>query len=193
MSVKLETEMEIDQIDSNRRYGVDLDQYFPAYFSWIANKLSRGASQNYLKIFGVGIEGWRCMVLLAAEKPISAQHVSRIIGMDKGTVSRCFKSMQIEGLIEIASDGTDARIRLATLTRKGRAMHDEILGLALERERAFLSVLDVNERRVLLQLLRRLHENLPLVEAATSRYVFEHFPNAGVSHDRTDDDQLDTQ
>ena len=33
--------------------GIDLDRYVPAYFVWIANKLTRGASQNYLNLFGV--------------------------------------------------------------------------------------------------------------------------------------------
>ena len=37
---------------------VDLDRYVPAYLTWIANKLSRGASQYYLNAFGVGIESF---------------------------------------------------------------------------------------------------------------------------------------
>ena len=35
---------------------VDLDRYVPAFLTWIANKLSRGASQHYLSVFDVGIE-----------------------------------------------------------------------------------------------------------------------------------------
>src|SRR5512132_2708832 len=42
---------------------IDLDHYAPAYLTWIANKLSRGASQHYLSLFDVGIETWRCLVL----------------------------------------------------------------------------------------------------------------------------------
>jgi hypothetical protein len=52
---------------------IDLDKYVPAYFIWIANKLTRGASQHYLNLFGVGSEVWRCMVLLAIHDTISAQ------------------------------------------------------------------------------------------------------------------------
>jgi hypothetical protein len=76
---------------------VDLEHYVPAYLTWIANKLSRGASQHYLENFDVGIETWRCLVLLAIEGSISAQQVSKVIGMDKGSVSRCFKGMQERG------------------------------------------------------------------------------------------------
>ena len=80
---------------------VDLERYVPAFLTWIANKLSRGASQHYLNAFDVGIETWRCLVLLAIEGSISAQKVSRIIGMDKASVSRCFKGMQAKGLITL--------------------------------------------------------------------------------------------
>jgi DNA-binding MarR family transcriptional regulator len=157
---------------------VNLDRYAPAYLTWIANKLSRGASQHYLNTFDVGIETWRCLVLLAIDGSISAQKVSRIVGMDKGSVSRCFKSMQEKGLIRTELDETDGRFRIAVLTPKGRELHDQIKGVAMERERAFLSVLNKKEVDVLLGLLRRLHENLPAVETATQDYLQVQFPQA---------------
>jgi DNA-binding MarR family transcriptional regulator len=169
---------------------VDLERYVPAFLTWIANKLSRGASQHYLSVFDVGIETWRCLVLLAIQGSISAQQVSRIVGMDKASVSRCFKSMQARGLITLGLDADDGRLRIATLTKKGRELHDQILGIALERERAFLSVLGPAEIETLIGLLRRLHENLPAVEAATARYVTQRFPAAATRRrHRTEDDE----
>lgn len=150
---------------------LDLDRYVPAFLTWIANKLSRGASQHYLRSFGVGIETWRCLVLLANEPTISASKVCRVIGMDKASVSRCFAGMEARKLIRVSPDPADGRARVATLTDKGRQLHNCIMGVALERERALLSVLDDAEREVLIGLLRRLHENLPAVEAATERYA----------------------
>ena len=163
---------------------LDLDRYVPAYFTWIAIKLSRGASQSYLTLFDVGIETWRCLVLLAIHTAISAQQVSRVIGMDKASVSRCFKQMRAKGLIAMSLDRDDGRLRIATLTRKGRALHDRILGVALERERAFLSVLAPDEIETLIGLLRRLHENLPAVEVATERYLLQHFPKVAARRGR---------
>lgn len=157
---------------------VDLEHYVPAFLTWIANKLSRGASQHYLSVADVGIETWRCLVLLAIEGSISAQQVSKVVGMDKGSVSRCFKSMQAKGLITLGLDAGDGRVRIATLTKQGRKLHDQILGIALERERALLSVLNAQERDTLIALLTRLHENLPEVDAATERYVAARFPKA---------------
>ena len=157
---------------------VDLERYVPAFFTWIANKLSGGASTAYLSAFNVGIETWRLLVLLAIEKSLTAQAISRTIGMDKASVSRAFKSMQTRGLITIGLDDADGRLRVATITPKGRALHDEILELAMERERAFLSVLNDKERETLIGLLRRLHDNLPAVEKATHDYLTRHFPKS---------------
>jgi len=155
---------------------VDLDRYVPAVLTWVSNKLSRGASQHYLQVFDVGIETWRCLVLLAIQGSISAQQASKVIGMDKASISRCFKSMQTRGLVTMGLDAGDGRLRIATLTKKGRQLHDGILGVALERERAFLAVLTAAERDTLIDLLKRLHENLPAVETATERYIAQRFP-----------------
>jgi len=157
---------------------VDLDRYVPAFLTWIANKLSRGASQHYLRVFDVGIETWRCLVLLAIHESISAQQVSKVIGMDKASVSRCFKGMQAKGYITLSLDADDGRVRIAKLTKSGRQVHDGILGIALERERAFVDVLSAAERETLIGLLKRLHENLPAVEAATEAYVAKRHPKA---------------
>lgn len=164
---------------SAARRVVDLERYAPALLNWIATKVSRGASQHYLNVFGVGIEIWRCLLLLAIEESISAQQVSRIIGMDKSSVSRCFKSMQAKGLITMGLDSADGRVRIATITAQGRALHDRMIGIALERDRALLAALNDDERDTLFALLWRVHENLPVVERMTERYIAEHFPEAG--------------
>lgn len=160
------------------RQVLDLDRYTVAYLVWTANKLSRGASHNYLKVFGVGVETWRCLVLLAIHDSIAAQQVSQVMGMDKASVSRCFKIMQAKGLIMMGLHASDGRMRIATLTSKGRAMHDQILDMALERERALLSVLNESDRGTLLRLLKRVHENLPAVEATTADYIAKRYPRA---------------
>jgi DNA-binding MarR family transcriptional regulator len=164
---------------------IDLERYAPAYLTFVANKLGRGASRNYLRVFDIGVETWRCLVLLAIHTSITAQRLSQILGMDKAAVSRCFKGMQARKLITMGLDPEDGRVRVATLTPAGRALHDEIREMALERERALLSVLSASERDTLLGLLKRLHENLPAVEEATARYVARRYPHASRRPPRT--------
>jgi DNA-binding MarR family transcriptional regulator len=157
---------------------INLERYAPAYLTSVANTLGRGASRNYLRVFDVGVETWRCLVLLAIHTSITAQKVSQVLGMDKASVSRCFKSMQGKRLIAMGLDAADRRVKIATLTPEGRALHDQIRDMALERERVLLSILSDTERDTLFQLLRRLHDNLPAVETATAQYVARHYPHA---------------
>lgn len=170
---------------ARRKKVVDLPNYAPAYFTWIANKLSGGASQAYLAAFDVGIETWRLLVLLAIEDSLSAKQACKVIGMDKASVSRTFKLMQERGLVTMGLDAQDGRLRVATITGAGRELHDQILGVALDRDRALMSVLSPEERETLLALLRRLHDNLAAVEASTAKYLAMHYPHAARKRKKT--------
>jgi DNA-binding MarR family transcriptional regulator len=52
---------------------------------------------------------------------------------------------------------------MISLTTKGRATHDQVIVAALDRERRLLSCLSRNEQEMLIDLLRRLHNNLGAV------------------------------
>jgi DNA-binding MarR family transcriptional regulator len=93
--------------------------------------------------------------------------------MDKASVSRCFKQMSTKKLITLELEPSDGRIRLARLTVHGRDIHDQILGIALAREKELLAVLSASEQETLIDLLKRMHENLPQVEQATQLYISE--------------------
>ena len=157
-----------------RAQGIELETYHPAYFTFIATKLASGAAAVYRRHFGVGIEIWRVLVMLALEDKVSVNMVCKLIGIDKGSVSRCFKSMHEKGLITFSHDANDGRVRYATLTEVGWQKHNQIKAIALERQRALLACLSQQEADVLTNLLSRLHANLPQVEKATQRYLREH-------------------
>lgn len=158
-------------LNTPRGPAIDLAQYAPAFFTFIANKWARGASSHYLDTYGVGIETWRVLVMLALEESITAQRVVQLIGMDKASVSRTFKVMHQQGLIEFRHDEHDGRLRHAALTPAGRALHDRILRFALAREQALLSVLSAEEVGLFLDMLRRVHAHLPEVEAASDAFM----------------------
>ena len=71
--------------------------------------------------------------------------------------------MQKRGLVTIRTDPNDARTHSISLTAKGRGIHDKVIVVALEREKRLLSCLKADEREVLIELLRRLHNNLGAV------------------------------
>jgi len=144
---------------------LDLDRYVPALITFIANKLSRSATTVYQKRFGVNVTEWRILALLAIEPAIPAARICHVIGFDKGPVSRTLTVMEQSGLVTIRTDEHDGRSHAISLTPKGRATHDRVIAVALERERRLLSCLGSDEREVLISLLVRIHGNLDAVTA----------------------------
>ncbi len=141
---------------------LDLDRYVPALVTFIANKLSRSANVLYQKRFGVNVTQWRILSQLAIEPEISAARICHVIGFDKGPVSRTLAAMEERGLVTVKA-GADGRTHSISLTAKGHALHDQIILIAMERERRLLSCLSKPERETLIQLLRRVHGNLDAV------------------------------
>jgi len=146
---------------------LDLDRYVPAFVTFIANKLSNSATAFYQRQFGVNVTEWRIMSRLAIEPGIPASRICHVIGFDKGPVSRTLAGLEKRGLVSIRTDPNDGRTHSISLTAKGRATHDKVIVAALERERRLLSCLSKDEREVLIDLLRRLHENLGAVTGGT--------------------------
>ena len=142
---------------------LDLDTYVPGLLTFVANKLSRSASALYRREFGVNVTEWRVLAQLAIEPGVTAARICQVIGFDKGPVSRTLGAMEQAGLIEARGDPADSRRRLVALTAGGRALHDRIITVALERERRLLSCLDDAEQATLIGYLNRLHANLPAV------------------------------
>ena len=142
---------------------LDLNRYVPAFVTFIANKLSNSATVFYQRNFGVNVTEWRIMSLLAIEPGIQASRICHVIGFNKGPVSRTLATMQKRGLVTIRTAPDDGRSHSISLTARGRATHDKVIVAALDRERRLLSCLNKDEREALIELLRRIHENLGAV------------------------------
>jgi DNA-binding MarR family transcriptional regulator len=133
---------------------LDLDNYVPAYLTFLAGKISASASAAYRPRFGVGITDWRIMALLATEPWITAGRICDVIGLDKAAVSRSVRDMKKASIVE--SDEDQYRQPIA-LTRKGLALHDRIVVVSRERERRLLKDFSAAERRQLINFLSRMH------------------------------------
>lgn len=139
---------------------LDLANYVPAYFTYLAGKISSSASAIYRPKFGVGITDWRIMALLASEPWIGAGRISNAIGLDKAAVSRSVRDLAEAGVIEVRPDELDQRRQIIALTRKGVSLHDQIVKLAIEREQALLDGFSAVERKTLLAFLVRLEQRI---------------------------------
>ena len=136
---------------------LNLDNYVPAYLTYLAGKISSSASATYRPKFGVGITDWRIMALLATEPWITAGRVCDVIGLDKAAVSRSVQRDEIKRIGHVQRTDDDQYRQLIALTRKGLNLHDRIVKLSLERERQLLKGFSAAERKLLINFLSRMH------------------------------------
>lgn len=140
--------------------------YIPALLSTLNNRLSSGASDLYLRHFGVGINEWRILTVLKQHPGCTAAFVSERAAIHLTVISRSLRGLQDKGLVDV---DRSAWQRLLALTPAGHTMHDRIARLALQREQRLLQGLSLQEVEGLRDVLQRLTANLPLVEALAPR------------------------
>ncbi|MGY1823732.1 MarR family winged helix-turn-helix transcriptional regulator [Geodermatophilus sp. SYSU D00079] len=136
---------------------IDREAYTPAYLSLVANALSWGSTFQYMRRFGVGVNDWRIVSALGNHPGATAGAVCTVLGLNKSVVSRSVAGLAGRGLVTI--ERVDGQRRLY-LTAEGVALHDQLLPLALERERRMLRGFSEEEVGLLRDFLRRMHDNL---------------------------------
>jgi len=141
---------------------IGADEYVPALLSNLNNRIASGASQLYLKHFGVGINEWRILSVLSNTPHSNATHIGDTVSMHKTVVSRSVRDLESKGLLIIEKVPGQ---RTIVLTPEGQAMHDRLAEIALKRETLLMADFTEDEREQLLQLLRRMRGNLPRVDA----------------------------
>jgi DNA-binding MarR family transcriptional regulator len=151
------------------RQTIDHGRYVPALINFIGNKLTAGASNAYRREFGVGITEWRILSLLAVEESCTAQQICEYFDLDKGLMSRTTKSLVDNGAVTVIAKGAGSK-RTVQLTKQGRALHDRIIKLALQRERVLLSCLSKPETDTLIELLQRLLDQTHDVNAVSPKF-----------------------
>jgi len=120
--------------------------------------VSRAIQRLYDERFGLSIPEWRVMAALGRYGALTASDICGVTAMDKVQVSRAVSRMQRRKLVRSAGPAEDRRRRPLQLSRAGEAIYEEIVPLALDRERRLLSALSPGEARDLDRLLTKLQE-----------------------------------
>ena len=129
----------------------------------ISNLIAAGGSRLFRSAFGLGLGEVRLMYVLGYEGVLTARQASQIIGVDKGAMSRTVAALQRRGLLRVAIDGTDARQRVIQFTPSGKKLQEQMMAIALERERQLYSIFSDAELRTLSTLLNRFRAHVPTV------------------------------
>jgi DNA-binding MarR family transcriptional regulator len=154
---------------------LDLDNYVPTYLTQCTNKWASSSSRIYLAKFGIGINEWRTMTLLAIEPGIAASRMSAIMGLDKALISRTLGVLEEQGFATRGVPLGRGR-REVFLTPAGQRLHDKVLKLALKREEELLDGFSRSEIDILLGLLRRLTNNAVRLQSRETKSMMSSKP-----------------
>jgi DNA-binding MarR family transcriptional regulator len=146
---------------------LDTERYVPYFLTFLSNKLSTSTSALFRKHFRIGVAEWRVMSVLASKPNINANQVASCLGTDKGAVSRSVQRLERLGWISVCQSEEDNRVRTIELSPAGLAVHDQIITIALEREKRLLSSLTADEREALIRCLHKLRNAVATIDCST--------------------------
>ena len=108
----------------------DLEDFLPYRLSVTSNRVSRLFGAQYSTQFGLTIPEWRVLAAVGRLGTCSPTAVGAFSAMDKVKVSRAAASLVVKGMLRQGRDPSDGRGRLLRMTRKGVAVHGEVVLLA---------------------------------------------------------------
>ena len=139
---------------------LDLEHFLPYRLSVLSNRISQVIADTYAARFGIGVAEWRAIAVLGRHSGLSANGVAERTAMDKVAVSRTLARLLERGLVQRDTHGDDRRRSVLELSAAGYLIFDEVVPLALARERALLAHFSDDDRRQLDALLTKLSKGL---------------------------------
>ena len=123
-------------------------------------------ADEYRNHYGIDVPEWRIIATLGfRQTPCSAQFISQCTRTHKSTISRAVTSLLRRKLIERVENRDDRREFDLRLSRKGRALYQELIPRLLRKELKIMSCLSAQERNEFSLLLGKIEKNLDLVQA----------------------------
>ena len=132
-----------------------LTDFLPYRLSTTSNAVSGRIAQEYRTRFGLSIPEWRVMAVLGDAGAMTQRDLTRMTLMDKVAVNRACKVLEERDLAARQPNTSDGRSHLLELTAEGRAMHGEIMPLALEMERRIFAGFSDEEVELFRSMLGR--------------------------------------
>lgn len=113
--------------------------FLPYQLSVASNAVSDLIAERYRKRFALKIPEWRVMAMLGDAGSMTQRALTAATLMDKVAVNRAVKVLEERALVARVPNPGDGRSHLLALTDEGRAIHAEVMPLALATERELLS------------------------------------------------------
>ncbi len=135
-----------------------LADFLPYLMSVTSNAVSTRVAEVYRTRFGLRIPEWRVMAVLGDSGPLTQRALTGATLMDKVAVNRACKGLEDRGLAARTANARDGRSHHLGLTDAGKAMHAQIMPLALSMEEQLFENFSAADRTTFAQLLARLRD-----------------------------------
>jgi DNA-binding MarR family transcriptional regulator len=147
---------------------LDLFRFVPFRLNRLAAEVSAALSSEYQQRYGLDIPEWRVLATLGFRNDAcSAQYISHCTRTHKSTISRAVTALMGRQLVERVENADDRREYRLRMTRKGKALYEELIPRLLRREQEILSCLSAKERKDFALLLGKIEKSLDLVLTST--------------------------
>lgn len=119
-------------------------------------------TNKQLKEYGITFSQIRIIfVLYRSEKGVySLKELEKIFDVSQQTMAGIVKRLEVKKLIESLGDSEDKRIKRVQLTDSGRELGKVLLFKMDEVEEKLLSGISQSERKELMNILKRVYENV---------------------------------
>ena len=153
---------------SHKGSRLDLFRFVPFRLNRLAAEVSAALSGEYQERYGFDIPEWRVLATLGFRNDAcSAQYIAHCTRTHKSTISRAVTALMARQLVERVENEDDRREFQLRMTRKGKALYEELVPRLKRKEHEILSCLSAQERRDFALVLGKIEKSLGLVQTSS--------------------------
>jgi len=108
------------------------------------------------ELYGVTPVQCAAMITAGNGSGMDQRTLARTIGFDTSTIAGVIDRLEGRGLLRRSMSALDARVRLVTLTEKGRALLENLMPSVMRAQRRMLAPLSRSERGEFMRMLDKL-------------------------------------
>lgn len=148
----------------------DITSLLGYHMSRLSVAIGQEADRDAVRIAGLGLAEYRVLVVLASTGPQGVAGLQEAMLIDKAWISRTLAKLVEKGLAVSAADENDARRTFFSLTSKGRRVAKELIERAKLRQELILRGITEHDRKLLVELLSRVQENVDNMRLGSQDY-----------------------
>jgi DNA-binding MarR family transcriptional regulator len=146
---------------------LDLFRFVPFRLNRLAAEVSAALSSEYQERYGLDIPEWRVLATLGFRNDAcTAQYIAHCTRTHKSTISRAVTALMTRQLVERVENEDDRREFALRMTRKGKALYEELIPRLKRKEREIMSCLSAQERKQFALMLGKIETSLDLVQSS---------------------------